>query len=587
MNTTVDEKSLETMIGDHGDDLCHYGVANQKWGQRKYQYMDGRLTPLGRLHYGIGFKNIGQVEAARRAKAKAEKEKAEAKERKRAEDVDRVTRTGSAEEIYKMRESMTDAELTRAVQRMNATKQLEQALAQSANVKLSKASEPKKMSFFEKQKAKKAEKEAKDAAEKAEKEKKAQEAINKGLQVLETATKVTNTVAGTYESYNKIASMINEVGGTSLPTFSSQPWNKKNPSKNEQIIKTGDASKILESSTGMSNEELSNAAKRLTSLKVIKGHVSDGGSSKTTDTEPQAEKKAETKQSSSTDSDKAYQSLMSMLDSDFGTLNGSSGSSVSNSKPSSMPKTDSDKAYKEVMSMMESWGGQKVPDDPFSVLEDIMKHFDMNGGETMESWIISRDEDVICHYGIKGMKWHKHLFRKTNSDGSLTIFGKMGKKERQRMSALEQEKTYSDLNRGIGNYDAERAIRRAHDAEKGIKGTESDALAKRRSMELRRGAANAKTMKAHQDIVSKKTRQRRAAQAQANTIKAGQQNVKKILDGVHKNQRIKRSQTAANLDAVRSLENTINRYSKTKIAYSLVDTAKKSNPYSLYVGKRK
>lgn len=34
--------------------LAHYGVLGQKHGKRRYQYEDGSLTPLGRIHYGIG-----------------------------------------------------------------------------------------------------------------------------------------------------------------------------------------------------------------------------------------------------------------------------------------------------------------------------------------------------------------------------------------------------------------------------------------------------------------------------------------------------------------------------------------------------
>lgn len=34
--------------------LAHYGVKGQKWGERRYQYDDGGLTPEGREHYGVG-----------------------------------------------------------------------------------------------------------------------------------------------------------------------------------------------------------------------------------------------------------------------------------------------------------------------------------------------------------------------------------------------------------------------------------------------------------------------------------------------------------------------------------------------------
>lgn len=32
--------------------LVHYGTQGMHWGERRYQNMDGTLTPLGRLHYG-------------------------------------------------------------------------------------------------------------------------------------------------------------------------------------------------------------------------------------------------------------------------------------------------------------------------------------------------------------------------------------------------------------------------------------------------------------------------------------------------------------------------------------------------------
>ncbi len=34
--------------------LMHYGITGQKWGERRYQYDDGRLTPEGKIRYGKG-----------------------------------------------------------------------------------------------------------------------------------------------------------------------------------------------------------------------------------------------------------------------------------------------------------------------------------------------------------------------------------------------------------------------------------------------------------------------------------------------------------------------------------------------------
>jgi hypothetical protein len=43
-------------LGETEASMCHHGVKGMHWGDRKYQDYNGRLTALGRQHYGYGAK---------------------------------------------------------------------------------------------------------------------------------------------------------------------------------------------------------------------------------------------------------------------------------------------------------------------------------------------------------------------------------------------------------------------------------------------------------------------------------------------------------------------------------------------------
>lgn len=82
--------------------LVHHGIDGQKWGTRKYQYEDGSLTPLGRIHYGVG-------EARDRSKIKIREERAKAKAEAK------VVKAKAKAEIQKIRaEAKAEADMAKA-----------------------------------------------------------------------------------------------------------------------------------------------------------------------------------------------------------------------------------------------------------------------------------------------------------------------------------------------------------------------------------------------------------------------------------------------------------------------------------------
>ena len=63
-----DEYDSYYSFADMDDGFGHYNVPGSHWGDRKYQYKDGSLTPLGRIHYGVGKAKEKAQKTAEKAK---------------------------------------------------------------------------------------------------------------------------------------------------------------------------------------------------------------------------------------------------------------------------------------------------------------------------------------------------------------------------------------------------------------------------------------------------------------------------------------------------------------------------------------
>lgn len=85
----MNEESQKIKVSSYrdGNVIAHHGVKSQEWGKRRYQYEDGSLTPLGRIHYGVGKKReeskikMREEKAASKAEARVIKAQSKAEAR--------------------------------------------------------------------------------------------------------------------------------------------------------------------------------------------------------------------------------------------------------------------------------------------------------------------------------------------------------------------------------------------------------------------------------------------------------------------------------------------------------------------------
>lgn len=96
------------------DELYHSGTKGMKWHNRLYQYEDGSLTPLGRIHYGIGEarKKKNQKKALEKARQARVAKKKDADERKR------LVERGTQDEVLRNRHKLSSEEMNKALDRL-------------------------------------------------------------------------------------------------------------------------------------------------------------------------------------------------------------------------------------------------------------------------------------------------------------------------------------------------------------------------------------------------------------------------------------------------------------------------------------
>lgn len=121
------------------DYLEHFNTKGSHWGERLYQYKDGSLTPLGRIHYNVGPPRVKQKYAnakrltdkkdAVKAKAKAEEKEKRAKIEAIAKENEAKNRLKNIEEKYQQK----NKERVEKMQAKEAREKAEQASKEAIN----------------------------------------------------------------------------------------------------------------------------------------------------------------------------------------------------------------------------------------------------------------------------------------------------------------------------------------------------------------------------------------------------------------------------------------------------------------------